>query len=71
LRVTGGNVYIAQTSYTPDQLAAWVAPAVEPPPPAVDSKMKIRKPSAAKKGKPAQPAKKIEQAAPKKAAKTS
>lgn len=71
LRVTGGNVYVAQTSYTPEQLAAWVTPAVEPPPPVVDSKMKIRKPSAAKKGKPAQPAKTTEQAAPKKAAKTS
>lgn len=71
LRVTGGNVYLAQTSYTPEQLAAWVAPAIEEPVPVVDSKVKTRKSSAAEKGKkkPA-PAKKTKQIAPTKAAKT-
>ena len=74
LRVTGGNVYLAQTSYTPEQLAAWTAPAVEPTPPIVDSKSETGKPTAgAAKGKkkPAPPAKKTDKTSPNKAAKTS
>lgn len=71
LRVAGGNVYVAQTHYTPEQLATWVASPAEPPPPVVDGKMKIRKSRAGKKAKPVPPARKPEQAIPKKTAKTS
>lgn len=72
LRVTGGNVYLAQTSYTPEQVAAWVAPAVEPPAPVVESKVEARKPSAVKKvNKPARPVEKTEKNVPKKPAKIS
>ena len=67
LRVTGGNIYVAQTNYTPEQLAAWTASTTQPTAPIVDSKLKIGKPSADTaaqgKKKSASPAKKPDQPA--------
>lgn len=73
LRVTGGNVYLAQTSYTQEQLVAWTAPAVEPSPPVVESKPDTGKRAAGfekSKKKSAPPAKKTDKTSPNKAAKT-
>ncbi len=62
LRVTDGNIYVAQTSYTPEQLAAWTEPTVKPTlSTIIDSKPEMGKPSAdAAKGKK-KPAKKSNQ----------
>lgn len=68
LRITGGNVYLAQTRYSPDQLAAWTLVAEPALTPAVETKetgssVKSQKKSSAP-AKPTQPS-------PAKAAKTS
>ena len=59
LRVTDGNIYLAQTHYTPEQLAAWRAPTVKPAAHAADGKKENTRTSTRKnRKKPAPPTRK-------------
>ena len=75
LRVTGGNVYLGQTGYGPEQLAVWSASTVTQPPSVVEGKDKTEQPVGAEvkkiRKKPAPPAEKNNPTTLKKAATTS